>query len=166
MAVLLPGQQPIVVRRVNYFESPKFAGFFDPHPGYSSPPTLLELAKLRADELAAEEEAKRLAEEERLKAEQRARDLAVWKARDEELKRAAWVQYKAIAVEEWWQKATRLTLLITPCIAAALIGLLVLAVCVLGWPPFGWWLIGTGSAAILVGGWVFVFWFLQWPPFE
>ncbi|MGE0279037.1 MAG: type IV secretory system conjugative DNA transfer family protein [Rhizobiaceae bacterium] len=39
---LIPGEQALVVRRVNYFQSPGFEGFFDPHPDYPAPPTLAE----------------------------------------------------------------------------------------------------------------------------
>jgi hypothetical protein len=41
---LTPGQHPLAARRVNYFESPKFEGFFDPHPDHPPPLTLAELA--------------------------------------------------------------------------------------------------------------------------
>ena len=44
MLALTPGRHPLIVRRVNYFESPKFAGFFDPHPDHPVPPTLAERA--------------------------------------------------------------------------------------------------------------------------
>jgi type IV secretory pathway TraG/TraD family ATPase VirD4 len=44
LVALSPGRNPLLVRRVNYFESPKFAGLFDPHPDYPLPPTLAELA--------------------------------------------------------------------------------------------------------------------------
>jgi len=41
---LIPGEHPLLARRVNYFESGRFAGYFDPHPNYPPPPTLAELA--------------------------------------------------------------------------------------------------------------------------
>jgi hypothetical protein len=36
---LVPGEYPLLARRVNYFESPRFAGCFDPHPNHPPPPT-------------------------------------------------------------------------------------------------------------------------------
>jgi hypothetical protein len=41
---LVPGEHPLLARRVNYFESPRFIGYFDPHPNHPPPPTLAELA--------------------------------------------------------------------------------------------------------------------------
>jgi len=41
---LTPGQHPLAARRINYFESPKFEGCFDPHPDHPPPLTLAELA--------------------------------------------------------------------------------------------------------------------------
>lgn len=41
---LIPGRQPSLARRVNYFESHYFEGFFDPRPGDPTPRTLAELA--------------------------------------------------------------------------------------------------------------------------
>jgi len=41
---LVPGEHPLLARRVNYFESPRFIGYFDPHPNHAPPPTLAELA--------------------------------------------------------------------------------------------------------------------------
>jgi hypothetical protein len=41
---LIPGEHPLLARRVNYFESPRFLGYFDPHPNHPPPPTLAELA--------------------------------------------------------------------------------------------------------------------------
>ncbi|HTV88820.1 MAG TPA: type IV secretory system conjugative DNA transfer family protein [Stellaceae bacterium] len=41
---LIPGEHPLLARRVNYFESPRFIGYFDPHPNHPPPPTLAELA--------------------------------------------------------------------------------------------------------------------------
>lgn len=40
---LTPGQHPLAARRVNYFQSPKFEGYFDPHPDHPPPLTLAEL---------------------------------------------------------------------------------------------------------------------------
>jgi len=45
---LTPGQHPLAARRVNYFESPKFEGCFDPHPDHPPPLTLLELGARNA----------------------------------------------------------------------------------------------------------------------
>ena len=41
---LIPGEHPLLARRVNYFESPHFLGLFDPHPNHPPPLTLAELA--------------------------------------------------------------------------------------------------------------------------
>jgi type IV secretory pathway TraG/TraD family ATPase VirD4 len=41
---LIPGEHPLLARRVNYFESPQFLGYFDPHPDHPPPPTLAELS--------------------------------------------------------------------------------------------------------------------------
>jgi type IV secretory pathway TraG/TraD family ATPase VirD4 len=41
---LVPGEHPLLARRVNYFESSRFRGYFDPHPNHPLPPTLAELA--------------------------------------------------------------------------------------------------------------------------
>ncbi len=46
IATLIVGEQPALVRRVNYFQSPRFAGFYDPHPDHRRPLTLEELAIL------------------------------------------------------------------------------------------------------------------------
>jgi hypothetical protein len=43
---LIPGEHPLLARRVNYFESQRFLGYFDPHPHHPPPPTLAELARL------------------------------------------------------------------------------------------------------------------------
>jgi type IV secretory pathway TraG/TraD family ATPase VirD4 len=45
---LTPGQHPLAARRINYFESPKFEGCFDPHPDHPPPLTLAELADRNA----------------------------------------------------------------------------------------------------------------------
>jgi len=42
---ILPGRDPVLARRVNYFEAPMFAGCFDPHPNYPPPMTLAERAE-------------------------------------------------------------------------------------------------------------------------
>ena len=44
IVAIMPGRDPLLVRRINYFEAPLFAGRFDPHPNYPPPPTLAELA--------------------------------------------------------------------------------------------------------------------------
>ena len=41
---MTPGQHPLAARRINYFQSPKFEGCFDPHPDHPPPLTLAELA--------------------------------------------------------------------------------------------------------------------------
>jgi type IV secretory pathway TraG/TraD family ATPase VirD4 len=41
---LVPGEHPLLARRVNYFESPWFLGYFDPHPNHPPPPTLAQIA--------------------------------------------------------------------------------------------------------------------------
>jgi type IV secretory pathway TraG/TraD family ATPase VirD4 len=45
LLALIPGQHPLVARRVSYFRSAHFEGLFDPHPNYSPPPTLAERAR-------------------------------------------------------------------------------------------------------------------------
>lgn len=40
---LVPGRNPAIVHRSNYFEDPKFQSLFDPHPDHPAPPTLAEL---------------------------------------------------------------------------------------------------------------------------
>ena len=42
LLALVPGRNPLIVRRVNYFQSPRFAAMFDPHPEYPPPPTIAE----------------------------------------------------------------------------------------------------------------------------
>ena len=42
---LIIGEHPVLVRRVNYYQSARFSGFFDPHPDHEPPPTLEELAE-------------------------------------------------------------------------------------------------------------------------
>jgi type IV secretory pathway TraG/TraD family ATPase VirD4 len=39
---LVPGKNPIIVKRANYFTEPLFSGRFDPHPDHQVPPTLTE----------------------------------------------------------------------------------------------------------------------------
>jgi type IV secretory pathway TraG/TraD family ATPase VirD4 len=48
LLAIMPGQHPLVARRVSYFQSIHFEGLFDPHPDHPSPPTLVELARRRA----------------------------------------------------------------------------------------------------------------------
>lgn len=48
----VPGEHPLLARRVNYFQSHRFLGYFDPHPHHPPPPTLAELAA-RAREAAS-----------------------------------------------------------------------------------------------------------------
>lgn len=43
---LIPGEHPLLARRVNYFASPRFLGYFDPHPNHPPPPTLAEIAAM------------------------------------------------------------------------------------------------------------------------
>lgn len=50
---LIPGEHPLLVRRVNYFAAPWFAGCFDPHPDHPPPPTLAELAAAKATQQSA-----------------------------------------------------------------------------------------------------------------
>lgn len=49
---LMPGQHPLAARRINYFESPKFEGYFDRHPDHPPPLTLAELADRKAHRAA------------------------------------------------------------------------------------------------------------------
>jgi type IV secretory pathway TraG/TraD family ATPase VirD4 len=44
VVALTPGQHPLAARRINYFQSEKFEGCFDPHPDHPPPLTLAELA--------------------------------------------------------------------------------------------------------------------------
>jgi type IV secretory pathway TraG/TraD family ATPase VirD4 len=44
VVALTPGQHPVAARRINYFQSPKFEGCFDPHPDHPPPLTLAQLA--------------------------------------------------------------------------------------------------------------------------
>lgn len=46
---LVPGEQPLLARRVNYFRSPRFIGYFDPHPLHPPPPTLAQLRQRSAE---------------------------------------------------------------------------------------------------------------------
>ena len=48
LLALMPGQHPLVARRVSYFQSIHFEGLFDPHPNYPPPPTLAELERRAA----------------------------------------------------------------------------------------------------------------------
>ncbi len=45
---LIPGQHPLVARRVSYFQSVHFEGLFDPHPNHPPPLTLAERARRAA----------------------------------------------------------------------------------------------------------------------
>lgn len=49
---LTPGQHPLAAKRINYFQSPKFEGCFDPHPDHPPPLTLAELAARDANRKA------------------------------------------------------------------------------------------------------------------
>jgi hypothetical protein len=52
--VIIPGEHPLPVHRVNYFASHWFEGFFDPHPDYPPPLTLEErIERARDDRLRA-----------------------------------------------------------------------------------------------------------------
>lgn len=48
LLAFIPGELPLLARRVNYFESPRFLGYFDPHPHHPTPPTLAQLAERAA----------------------------------------------------------------------------------------------------------------------
>ena len=48
LLAIMPGQHPLVARRVSYFQSRHFEGLFDPHPDHPPPPTLAEVARLAA----------------------------------------------------------------------------------------------------------------------
>ena len=48
LLAIMPGQHPLVARRVSYFQSIHFEGLFDPHPDHPPPPTLAEVARLAA----------------------------------------------------------------------------------------------------------------------
>jgi type IV secretory pathway TraG/TraD family ATPase VirD4 len=43
LVALVQGEHPLLARRVNYFESFRFAGYFDPHSDFPPPPTLAML---------------------------------------------------------------------------------------------------------------------------
>jgi len=47
LLALIPGEFPLLSRRVNYFESNRFVGYFGPHPDHPPPPTLDELRAAR-----------------------------------------------------------------------------------------------------------------------
>jgi hypothetical protein len=55
LLAVMPGQHPLVACRVSYFQSSHFEGLFDPHPNHPPPPTLLELARLKAARAKASE---------------------------------------------------------------------------------------------------------------
>jgi type IV secretory pathway TraG/TraD family ATPase VirD4 len=48
LLAMMPGQHPLVARRVSYFQSRHFEGLFDPHPDHPPPPTLAEIARRAA----------------------------------------------------------------------------------------------------------------------
>ena len=48
LLAIMPGQHPLVARRVSYFQSIHFEGLFDPHPDHPPPPTLAEIARRAA----------------------------------------------------------------------------------------------------------------------
>ena len=52
---LITGEHPLLARRVNYYQSPVFAGHFDPHPDHAPPASLDDLLqnKIRLDALTA-----------------------------------------------------------------------------------------------------------------
>lgn len=50
---LVPGEHPLLARRVNYFEAPRFQGYFDPHPNYPAPSVVAQLAWSSARRLGA-----------------------------------------------------------------------------------------------------------------
>jgi hypothetical protein len=50
--VIIPGEHPLPARRINYFASHWFDGFFDPHPDHRPPPTLAHrIQQIAADKL-------------------------------------------------------------------------------------------------------------------
>jgi TPR repeat protein/type IV secretory pathway TraG/TraD family ATPase VirD4 len=49
LLALTPGEQPLPLHRVNYFQSPWFGGLFDPHPDHDPPPSLAERMRRLAD---------------------------------------------------------------------------------------------------------------------
>jgi TraM recognition site of TraD and TraG len=51
---LVPGKYPVLARRVNYFESAHFRGYFDPHPNHPPPPTLAQLVAEASRRVAAQ----------------------------------------------------------------------------------------------------------------
>lgn len=51
--MIIPGEHPLPVHRINYFASRWFEGFFDPHPDHPAPPTLAErIAQIAANKRA------------------------------------------------------------------------------------------------------------------
>ncbi|MFH1555905.1 MAG: type IV secretory system conjugative DNA transfer family protein [Pseudomonadota bacterium] len=79
--VLVSGQQPIAVRRVEYFRDRWLRGFYDTHPDHPKPPKLSELAAMEAKE---KHDAALKARREAEAAERQAREK---KARDDERQR-------------------------------------------------------------------------------
>ena len=51
---LISGEQPLLVKRVNYFESARFRGLFDPHLNHEPPPRLVDHYRCHAAQQAAE----------------------------------------------------------------------------------------------------------------
>ena len=56
------GQQPMVLRKANYYEDRSFRGYFDPHPDHPPPPKLIELKKQLLIEEKADAERRKAAE--------------------------------------------------------------------------------------------------------
>lgn len=53
---LVPGKNPIIVKRANYFSEPVFAGQFDPHPDHAAPPTLQDRQEAPAERVEDDSE--------------------------------------------------------------------------------------------------------------
>jgi len=53
---LVPGKNPIIVKRSNYFSEALLAGKFDPHPDHKAPPTLQERAEAPPERVEADRE--------------------------------------------------------------------------------------------------------------
>lgn len=131
MVALLPGEQPMLVRRVNYFQTPRLAGFFDPHPLHPPPPTLPELVALRTKEREAERarltaEAARQRDEEaaryvREEAERRAREEARerQRVRDLEAKREADTRLRIKRREQFFNRIIKIIVVLS-CILLVL----------------------------------------------
>lgn len=117
--ILASGERPLLVRRVNYFESLRFRGLFDPHPNHEPPPRLAdhrkqlaaieELSKLHvpaciekvATDIRVQEDAKRLEEEEAKRLEEKetaARCIEQLKMEERAKKRNAFFFIAAVAL--------------------------------------------------------------------